>query len=65
MMAERPQFGLSTISPLGGDGDGVAEGGEGRLGVEVGVEGQGALGEAVFAGTESLEPGVAVGQAPS
>src|SRR6266700_4555645 len=64
MMAERPQFGLSTISSPGSDGEGVAEGGEGRLGMEVGVEGQGALGEAVFAGTEALEPGVAVGQTP-
>lgn len=45
-------------------GESVAEGDEGRLGLKVGVKGQGALGEAVFARTETLEPGIAVGQAP-
>ena len=45
-------------------GEGVAEGEEGGFGVELGVEGERTLGEAVFSRAEGLEPGVAVGEAP-
>lgn len=45
-------------------GKGVAEGEEGRLGMEIGVEGQRALGEAILARAEAVEPGIAVGQTP-
>ena len=45
-------------------GDGVAEREERWLRIKIGVERQRALGETVFAGTESSEPGIAVGQTP-
>ena len=44
--------------------EGVAKGEEGWLWVEVAVEGEGALGEMIFARAESLEPGIAVREAP-
>src|SRR6266849_626224 len=45
-------------------GNGVAEGEEGWFGMEIGVEGQRALGEAIFARAEAVEPSIAVGQTP-
>ena len=45
-------------------GERVAEGEKGGFGIELGVEGKRALGELIIAGTEILEPGVAVGEAP-
>ena len=45
-------------------GERIAEGEEGGFGVELGVEGERALGQAVFAWAEALQPGIAVGEAP-
>jgi hypothetical protein len=49
------------IQVSGSGGEGIAEGEEGGFGVELGVEGERALGDAVFAAGKVLEPGVAVG----